>query len=182
LFSSVPQDSVLGPLLFPTPLSSLIHSHQLDHHLYVDDTQLYISSSTADTDLSFKQLGDCLSDISGWITNNKLRLNANKADFIIIGTFSQRANLPISSLRTSFVIASHHQNLYIILALHLISMLISENMFLWHVAPASIIFVTFAVFLAIFLFQLPKPLLQHSLLVGMITATLFFITLHLRIL
>ena len=34
---------------------------------------------------------------------------------------------------------------------------------------------------AIFLFQSPKPLLQHSLLVGLITATLFFITLHLRI-
>jgi len=56
-----------------------------------------------------------------------------------------------------------------------------RNMFLWHVAPASIIFVTFTVLVAIFLFHSPKPLLQHSLLVGLITATLFFIILHLSI-
>ena len=112
-------------------------------------------------------LGDCLSDISGWMTNIKLRLNA--------------ANLLISSLGTSLVIASHHQTLYVILVLHLIEILISENMFLSHVAPGSIIFVTFAVFVAIFLFQSPKALLPHSLLLGLITATLIFVALHLRI-
>jgi hypothetical protein len=84
-------------------------------------------------------------------------------------------------LQTSLVIASDHQILYVILVLHLIASLISENTFLWHLASASIIFVTVAVFGAIFIFQSPKPLLQHSLLIGLITATFFFITLHLRI-
>ena len=45
-------------LLYTTPLSSLIHGHKLDHHLYADDIQVYISLSTADTDLSLKQLGN----------------------------------------------------------------------------------------------------------------------------
>ena len=96
LFCSVPQGSVLGTQMFtpqPKPLSYLIHKHKLDHHINADETQVYISVSTTDTNISLKPLGDCLSDISGWMTNNKLIRNANKRDFIIISTSRKSSKL-----------------------------------------------------------------------------------------
>ena len=59
----VPQGSVLGSLLFnlyTTPLSSVIQGHNLDHHLYADDTQIYTSLTTPDACRSLNQLRDCL--------------------------------------------------------------------------------------------------------------------------
>ena len=45
----VPQGSVLGPLLYTTPLSSMIFEHAIPHHLYADDSQLYVSFASGDS-------------------------------------------------------------------------------------------------------------------------------------
>ena len=80
--------------LFTLRHSALLSkNHNLDHHLYADDTHIYISLVTSDTNRSLNQLSDCLQDISLWVTDSKLKLNADKTEFLIIGTPKQCGKL-----------------------------------------------------------------------------------------
>ena len=61
--------------------------------MYADDTQVYIELSQSDTHKSISSISDCLTDISLWLKSNKLKLNSDKTEFIIIGTKRQRHKL-----------------------------------------------------------------------------------------
>ena len=90
LLYGVPQGSVLGPILlclYTNPMSSIIYSHiSISYHFYADDTQLYISLSPANFSHSIQKLNNCLNNIQNFMFTNKLKLNPDKAEFILIGS------------------------------------------------------------------------------------------------
>ena len=115
----VPQGSVLGPILFSlytTPLSKVISMHpNVKFHFYADDTQLFIHLTHQSAADAFERLKLCLDDVKLWLGSNKLKLNADKTEFIIYRSKTQRERLktflPINILGESLMPSEYVKNL-----------------------------------------------------------------------
>ena len=91
----VPQGSVLGPILFilyTKPLSNLIERHSISSHFFSDDTQLLDSCHPDQIEATVRSMQDCISEVKLWMDCNKLKLNDEKTESLLIK--SDRAKFP----------------------------------------------------------------------------------------
>ena len=80
---------MLGPVLFilkTTPHSTIISSFDINHHLYADDTQIYMALSVSKAKESYEKLLHCVMAVLAWMTGSKLKPNPSRTDFLLIGT------------------------------------------------------------------------------------------------
>ena len=89
LHFGIPQGSVVGPLffvLYTCCIGTIIRKYDIMYHLYADDVQLYLPfdpKATGGFENAVETLSTCISEISKWMTLNKLKLNNDKTEFFV---------------------------------------------------------------------------------------------------
>ena len=88
-------------------MNSFIKAYSVDYvHAYANDNLLYISfkpSSSASELEAVTALQNCILDIKTWMTADKLKLNDDKTELIVIRTRAHLEKISISELRIDHV-------------------------------------------------------------------------------
>ena len=104
LRQGVPQGSCLGPLLFTVYTSKLfdiVSKHLPSVHWYADDTQVYLAFSPdvqGEDEAALNAIRDCIHDLRNWMIEDRLMLNDDKTELVLIGTRQQLQKVNLNDI------------------------------------------------------------------------------------
>ena len=117
--NGVPQDSILGALLFLIYINDLPNaSHVFDCLMYADDTTLFCCLEDIKSINKQDVINEQLQRIHAWLTANGLKLNTTKSKYIMFR--KQNKNIPLFNIHINKVNIESVQN-FNFLELHLSS-------------------------------------------------------------
>ena len=102
----LPQGSGAGPFGYKTytkPIGYIIKmlAYHINYNMFADDNQLHnaLSPNSVSSQLTAKaNLEYCITVLSKWLHENKLKLNGNKTELIMIGKKSQLSKMSFDSI------------------------------------------------------------------------------------
>ena len=107
LRSGIAQGSVLGQILYvlyTADVQKLVESFGFRVHLYADDTQFHDSCRLTDAAVLAARAMRVIEAVMDWMSSNRLRLNADKTQFIWLGTSHFLDVLQINSIPANEVV------------------------------------------------------------------------------
>ena len=103
----VPQESVLGPVLYcmyTRPVCDIVARHGMQYHCYADDTQIY---ATVGRDqciaAALLKIEACVVEVADWMVRSQLKLNKDKSQAIIFHTVKQSPHVAYLSIGPTYV-------------------------------------------------------------------------------
>ena len=109
LHFGVPQGSCPGPLLFvvyASKLFEIVKHHLPNAYCFADDTQLYLSfdpNGSRDQVMALEAMERCISDLRKWMYRDKLKINDDKTEFLVIGSRQQLLKIYHCSVRVGTI-------------------------------------------------------------------------------
>ena len=82
-------------------ITLIIEGHLPQVHGYADDTQLYLSfspSKSSNMESAIEAMTNCIEDVRHWMISDRLMINDDKTEFMIIGTRQQLAKVEINNI------------------------------------------------------------------------------------
>ena len=98
----VPQGSVLEPIiliLYTADLVRLVEKHNLQPHLYADDTQVYGACLPSATKQLQDKISACLAEIALWMRSNRLQLNTAKTEALWCSSGRRQHQIPTAAVQ-----------------------------------------------------------------------------------
>lgn len=92
--------------MYTLPLGHIIRDYGLALHIYADDTQIYVSicpTSVDGVNHAVSTIENCVSAVQSWMSQNFLKLNAEKTEVIVCGFRAQLSKFHLSSVNLAGV-------------------------------------------------------------------------------
>ena len=88
--------------IYSSKIFDIVGRHLPKVHCYADDSQLYLSfnpSCAVSQDEAIRSMETCISDVKQWMTADKLMLNDDKTEFIVIASRHLLKKTAINTIR-----------------------------------------------------------------------------------